>query len=243
MSFLRKAPNKKGCFHDTCRRVCYLCSSTQGDKLGNSFTKTSAASATALALGAFIWPPLACAADLTTESAVAFPEEPQWSVAVDPFYGWVPGFNGNARIFNNNVSLDITAGDILGNLSSFIEILDGLYMGSGEARYESFGLQYDVVYLSVAGTSNFSIGSLVGGLDVGFGYSAATFAANYRIDETESGYLDLIAGVRVSDLKTDLTLSLGPTVRASDGDTWVDPVIGVKGRYLIDDNWFVKGWS
>jgi hypothetical protein len=176
------------------------------------------------------------------EASVTEPPPSGWTFAVDPLYTWLPGMNGNIRVFGTDISIDITAGDILSNLKEFIQALDGLYMGSGEARNGNFGLQYDIVYLGLGGTTEFAAGHITGGVDIGFTLSMTTLAANYRVYETQNAYLDAIAGARITHVDTDLTITLGPLGRsATDGDTWVDPVIGLKGRYDLDENWYFKG--
>ncbi len=165
-----------------------------------------------------------------------------WTVSIDPLYTWLPGFNGDARIFGNDISMDITTRDILHHIDDFLRALDGLYMGSGEMRNGQFGLQYDIVYMALVGTKDFAIGPITGGVDLGFKMSKTTLAGNYRFYETQNTYLDAIAGIRITDVQADLTITAGPAgLSASDGDTWVDPIVGVKGRYDLNENWYLKG--
>ncbi|MGI9356602.1 MAG: hypothetical protein ACR2PF_15760 [Rhizobiaceae bacterium] len=43
----------------------------------------------------------------------------------------------------------------------------------------------------------------------------------------------------------DLTFAPGILAgrRFNDGDTWIDPMVGIKGNYVIDDRWSVTGWG
>jgi hypothetical protein len=181
---------------------------------------------------------------IVEDAPVAEQVSPGWTVAIDPLYTWLPGFNGDATIFGNDISIDITSRDILHHIDDFLRALDGLYMGSGEARNGNFGLQYDIVYLSLGGSKDLTLGPgpITGGVDLGFKLSMTTLAGNYRFYETQNAYLDAIAGIRIMDVQTDLALTIGPGgLSASDGDTWVDPVVGVKGRYDLNENWYMKG--
>jgi hypothetical protein len=165
-----------------------------------------------------------------------------WTVSVDPLYTWVPGLNGDARVFGNDVSIDITSRDILHHIDDFLGALDGFYMGSGEIRNGQLGFQYDIAYLSLGGSRDIGTGPITGGLDLGFKLSMTTLAANYRVYETQESYLDAIAGIRIMNVETDLAITLGPLgISARDGDTWVDPLIGLKGRHNINENWYIKG--
>lgn len=110
-----------------------------------------------------------------------------------------------------------------------------------------------------------SVDSIV---DVGFSYKMATFAGTYRAYETSTSHLDFLAGARITDVDlkvgvvADLavaiqaTLSIGPISRtvgatsgtqvnaaAQDGDGWVDPIVGIAGRTMLDGNWFMSGWA
>jgi hypothetical protein len=185
------------------------------------------------------------AADLITieePAPVAERMAPEWTFAIDPLNGWLPGFKGDTRVFGVNASIDITAWDLIQNLDELLHALDGFYEGSGEFRYRQFGLQYDVVYLDLAGSKQFGGNVISGSLDAAFKYTTWTLAGNYRFYETPTAYADLIAGARFTDVTVDLDLTLASLgFEASDGDSWVDPVVGVKGRYNLDPHWYLKG--
>lgn len=165
-----------------------------------------------------------------------------WSIAIDPLYGWLPGMNGTLAGANgNSVSFDVTTKDILDNLDEFLHALDGLYMGSGEIRYNEYGFMWDIVYLNLGASAEF--GNVINGaLDASFKVSMSTFAGSYRFYESATSYADVFAGIRVHDVDIDLDVTIGPaSANPSAGDTWVDPIIGIKGLHHFNQNWFVKG--
>ena len=107
-----------------------------------------------------------------------------------------------------------------------------------------------------------------GVVDVAFSHWLATFAATYRAYQSRRSHLDVFAGVRVTDVKLKIgvvadasvalegDLRFGPINKtfgfaagtkvnaiAKDEDTWVDPLVGVRGRTMIDDHWFATGWA
>ena len=167
---------------------------------------------------------------------------PEWTFAIDPFYSWLPGMKGDIRLFGGpGVSIDVTTGDILENLDAFLHAVDGLYMGSGEYRNHQFGPPPTTSASDRSTSAEFG-NKITGALDAGFKMSMTTLAANYRVYETEKAYVDLIGGVRLSNIDVDLTITAGPGgIVRSGGDTWVDPVVGLKGRLDLNDNWYVKG--
>ncbi len=77
----------------------------------------------------------------------------------------------------------------------------------------------------------------------------ATTAGSYRVYEADNGYLDALAGLRIWDINADVGVSLNIAGRnvitstASDGDTWVDPLIGAKGRLNLSENVYLSGWA
>lgn len=165
-----------------------------------------------------------------------------WSLAIDPLYTWLPGMNGTLAGANgNSVSFDVTTKDILDNFDEFLHALDGLYMGSGEIRYNQFGLLWDVVYLDLSASAEF--GNVINGaLDASFSVTMATVAGSYRVYESATGHADVFAGATFHDVDISLDVTVGPlSANPSAGDSWVDPIIGVKGLHYLNPNWFVKG--
>jgi hypothetical protein len=47
------------------------------------------------------------------------------------------------------------------------------------------------------------------------------------------------------DVDTDISFSGGiiGDLDVSDGDTWVDGLVGVRGRYDFNENWYLTGWG
>lgn len=165
-----------------------------------------------------------------------------WHWAVDPLYGWLPGMNGSfAGANGNSVSVDVTTKDILDNFKEFLHAIDGLYMGSGEYRNNQYGFMWDVVYLNLGASASFG-NQLNGALDAGFKMSMSTLAGSYRIHQSTTGYADVFAGARIHDVDINADIVIGPfSANPSAGDTWVDPIIGIKGRHNLNQNWYVKG--
>jgi hypothetical protein len=67
----------------------------------------------------------------------------------------------------------------------------------------------------------------------------------YRIAEQGESHLDVLAGGRLWSVDGNLRLGAGALagISTTDDETWVDPVIGVKGQYAFNDKVFVKGWG
>ena len=65
--------------------------------------------------------------------------------------------------------------------------------------------------------------------------SPLPLAGEYRLLEAPAGSLDILAGARVWHVDTDLSFRGGllDGIGDNDGDTWVDPLVGAKGRFNL----------
>jgi hypothetical protein len=112
-------------------------------------------------------------------------------------------------------------------------------MVNGEAHREEFGVYGDLLHLALA------VGGTVPGppinVDLSLQLTIASAFATYRVVEEEGSYLDLMAGGRYWNV--DVNLNLGPVAGFSDGGSWVDPMLGVKGQYDINEQYFLEGWA
>ncbi len=184
------------------------------------------------------------AADLPGTMQVEMTTESGLSVTAVPFYMWLPGMNGTVGVFGATAEVDVTPIDLIENLGDLLDALDGIYMGTGELRYGDFGFLYDVVYLELSSINDIERGRISGNVDLGFSQVMATLAGSYRAFETERGYLDALAGLRIWDINMDLGINLNvAALHASDGDSWVDPIVGGKGRFNLTENVYASGWA
>lgn len=184
------------------------------------------------------------AADLSVDANDATANESRLTFSIAPFYGWVPGMKGTVGVFTTRASVDVTPVDILSNIGDFVELLDGLYIGAGEVRYGNFGFLYDVFYLDASVNQDIDRRLIKGAVGVGFRQSTTTLAGTYRVLKRPGSHLDAVAGVRIWDIDTDVQVNtnLG-SLRLSDGDRWIDPMLGAKGRTALAPGWSLSGWA
>jgi hypothetical protein len=189
--------------------------------------------------------PCAAGSDLPGISQIQAETASGWEFSISPLYFWAAGFDGNLRINGTNATIDLTPIDLyVNNLGTLLGALEGYYMGAGEIRYDKFGFFYDVYYIDLGGGDSTSKGHLDLGVDAGLSLLFATMAGTYRVYEDETAHIDALAGLRIWDVDFTLNLDVnGNTNKLGDGDTWVDPVIGVKGGTDISDNVYLKGWA
>ncbi|WP_157961718.1 hypothetical protein [Acuticoccus kandeliae] len=182
------------------------------------------------------------AADLVVSGVPTTVEERasdrEWSFGIAPYF-WGAGLSGDIAQFGlPAISVD----------ASFSDIWDSLDFGAmavTEFRFRRFGVFTDLVYVKLSGAKATEESILADSVSLNTQTLTFTIAPEYRAIETDKASLDVMAGARVWSVDTDLRFRGGVLdgVSANDGDTWVDPLIGIKGRYDFTDRFFVTGWG
>lgn len=188
---------------------------------------------------------------VAADAQIPIPEESplpghEWTLTVAP-YLWAAGIEGDIGLFGQDpVAVDESFSDILNDFK-----FGGMVVG--EFHNGTWGVFADVMYVKTA--ANGSATRTINGVPVTLGAEiettsfTGTLMGEYRVYSTPTATLDLMAGARIwsVDNEIDLFLSAGGPAPAglsgSDGSTWVDPMVGVRGRYNIDDNWYLNGWG
>ncbi len=169
-------------------------------------------------------------------------------------YGFFAGINSKADFPFATTGIDVNSGDIITNLNF-------TFMGAFEAQKRRFGIFTDLIYIDFSSAaSSFRQFRLGGGIplpagvnidaDLGVKMTMWTIAGEYRIYESPSASLDILAGARLHDSTSKLGFKFnvdvgpfsGPNRQGEIGvsvNNW-DGIIGAKGRYRFGDkrNWF-----
>jgi hypothetical protein len=194
-----------------------------------------------LAAAAILTATAATAADLPMPAQEVVIESvgvPQWSFAVAP-YLWAAGISGDVAQFGlPEVEIDASFSDILENL-------DFAAMLVAELRHGRFGFFGDLMYVKISGSAGTPAGLLADSASLDTQSLAVTAAPEFRILDTAGASLDVLAGARVWSVDTDVAFAGGPLagVSGSDGDTWVDPLVGLKGRLDLGDRFYLSAWT
>ena len=160
-----------------------------------------------------------------------------WRFSVSP-YLWGAGLSGATGTLPPLPPADIDL--------SFSDILDDLRFGgmiAGSARKGRFGVAADIQYVETR--SDGDLQPFYARTRLTSKTFLATVIGEYEAVRTDSAELFLGAGLRVWSVDTDLKLSGGPARDrgiASD-DTWVDPVLSLRGAADLSEDWFVAGWA
>ncbi|MGK6316459.1 hypothetical protein [Neorhizobium sp. DT-125] len=192
-------------------------------------------------LGLCLWSQTALAADpslMITPDAKQVETESGWTLTFAPYF-WAAGLTGDLGVFGlPTVHADASFGDIWDHL-------DFAAMAMGEARNGPYSVFADIIYTDLSGNAATPRGILADEAEVDSKTFAGLLGVGYSVLRNESGYLDVVGGVRVWSADTTISLSGGilDGVEESDGATWVDALVGVRGVHAITPNVFLSAWG
>jgi hypothetical protein len=164
--------------------------------------------------------------------------ESGWTYTIAPYF-WAAGLSGDVGSFGlPTIHVDSDFGDILKHL-------DFAAMAIGEARYDRYSIFGDVMYIKLSGESGTPRGILANNVDVDSETFSGLIGAGYSVLQSDAGHLDVVAGARVWSVNTDIGIHGGilDGRSASDGATWVDGLVGVRGNYSLTPKIYLTGWG
>jgi Protein of unknown function, DUF481 len=161
-----------------------------------------------------------------------------WTFAIAPYF-WAAGMSGNIAQFGSpTIDVDTSFSDILKNL-------DFAAMAIAEARYDRYSIFSDVMYVKLSAGSATPRGILADSVDVTSQTFSGLIGAGYSVLKSDAGQLDIVGGMRVWSVDTDIGFQGGilDGQSASDSATWVDGLVGVRGNYSLTPNVYLTGWG
>lgn len=193
-----------------------------------------------LLAAAFFTPASVHAADAPV-SVMPGPMEAQdsgWTFAFSPYF-WAAGLSGDISQFGlPTVHVSPDFGDLFENL-------DFGAMAMGEARNGRYSFFGDVMYTRLSVGSATPRGIVASRVDVTSETFAGLVGTGYSVLASDQGYLDIVAAARIWHVGTDISFSGGilDGVDVSDNATWVDGLVGFRGRYSLTDAVYFTGWG
>jgi hypothetical protein len=146
--------------------------------------------------------------------------EPSWTFTVEPFI-WFAGLDGQGSADSSPpIDLGLSPSDVFGHL-------DGGFLLALEARApeQRWSVIADGLYLRLKDDE----GSMHTETE------AAMLELGGAFPVTDSGKVDVIAGLRYVDLSFDV--QIGSAVDATATQEWVEPWIGARGRIPFNETW------
>lgn len=152
-------------------------------------------------------------------------------------YLWAAGLDGTVDAFANlpPATVDLSFSDLLGNINAAA-------MVKGEAWRGQYGLSFDLSFVDIEQEATLR-GIVYDTASLRTKIWLVTVAGEYRLSQSEQGYLDFIGGIRYSSWESIIKLTGTQAGFSRSGkDDWFDPVIGLQFmRDLGDANWYADG--
>ncbi len=153
-------------------------------------------------------------------------------------YGWLPTFDGT-------LTYSLPGRDSVESDASVIDELDGVFMGAYELRKDKWSFLADVIYLGMSGgetiAEDIGQGRLETAVAQEFDAWVLSFYGGYNVIDTGNAKLDIIAGMRYFSLDVEASIDfpiLDPIPLSPSFEVY-DALIGVKGSFDINENWYV----
>jgi hypothetical protein len=162
----------------------------------------------------------------------------QWTFTA-AFYTWLAGVDGTVAVFG------APAVDADASFSDTLEKFDAGIMGIGEARRGRFSLAADVFWVRLSEEHDVPLEPLANRVKLTTENAMLTVIGGYRLIDNATADLDVIAGGRAWSVDNKLSFGGGGLDgrSTSDGESWVDPVIGFRGSAGLGAKYYLTGWA
>lgn len=171
-----------------------------------------------------------------------------WQVNVTPINGlFLWGIHGKLKSPRSRVtSVNLNPFQFASEIVDIVHALQFVALPTIEVRKDKFGATFDLVTMSLQASQPLR-GFLFSDLSSGFEMTTASFTGAYRFYESERATFDAVAGARLWNTHFSVSLTPGALLRGGAATvhkrTWIDPVVGVAGRYNLTDNMYLSGYG
>jgi hypothetical protein len=183
----------------------------------------------------------ACIAYAPLFAQAQTPAPDAWQFEFTP-YLWAAGVSGWTRVGARTPTVKFDA-----NFSDIVKNLDFGAMGTLEARNGRWAIIFDTFYVRLSKTSDPLLGGLLGTARMKGDETILQLAGAYRVLDSPVTPVDVLAGVRYTNLYSQLSFSQsvllpnGPS--QSTTTNWADGFAGVRASYVFSDKWSVVGYA
>jgi hypothetical protein len=163
---------------------------------------------------------------LFSTSLAAESDPDKWQFKITP-YLWIATIKGNTDSAGDDIDFDTDY-----NFLS-LDNLDGAFFIAASASKGRWTWQTDLIYLSFG--DNITIGPIDTGIDLKGGI--IELSAAYKLQRFER--TEILFGARRVSLDIDIILTPGP--QTSGGQTWLDPIVGLRYIRPLGERWQAIG--
>ncbi|MGK9286664.1 hypothetical protein [Sinorhizobium meliloti] len=164
--------------------------------------------------------------------------ESGWTFSFAPYF-WAAGLSGDVAQFG------LPAVDVDASFSDIFDHLEFGAMAIGEARNGPYSIFADVMYTKISGQAGTPRGVLATDVELTSETFAGLLGAGYSVFESGTARLDVVGGLRVWSVESQLSFSGGllDGRSRSDDATWVDGLAGFRGTYSFTPEIYLTGWG
>ena len=175
-----------------------------------------------------------------SETATAPRSQPaptdKWQFVFSPYF-WMAGLHGATGGPNRTVQVDESFGDIFRSLKF-------AFMGVFEAHKGKWAMQTDLEFVSLE-DDKATPGPLFSSANAKIKTFVFTPEVGYKIynDPHKGSFVQVLGGTRIWHISTDLTFNAGvlPAVQIKASRSWVDGVVGLRGKAALTEKVFFLG--
>lgn len=165
-------------------------------------------------------------------------------------YGWLPSISGTL-----NYELPPgSGGDVSVDASDLVDALKMVFMGNYEIRKDKWSFIADAIYIDLGNSESRAATIPVGpgnptievGADQSMSAWILSLMGGYNLVQTDNVTFDLAAGARYLSLDAGATLQIDgplppqlPTLNFDKSVELWDAVVGFRGEYRFNENWFM----
>lgn len=162
-------------------------------------------------------------------------DDDKWQFQFSPYF-WLASLHGTAGVGNRTTTVDASFGDIF-------DTLKFAFMGVFEARKGKWLVITDLEYVSIE-DERATPGPFFSNVTAKFKTFIFDPEVGYRVfDNDQGGTIDVLGGVRVWRVSTDLNFGAGilPAQQLQGSRTWVDGIAGIRGKAPLSEKIFITG--
>ena len=169
-------------------------------------------------------------------SAKPATSDDKWHFVFSPYF-WMAGLHGTTGGPNRTIHVDESFGDIF-------HALKFAFMGVFEAHKGKWAMQTDLEFVSLD-DDKATPGPLFSSANAKIKTFVFTPEAGYKIynDPDKGSFVQVLGGTRIWHISTDLTFNAGilPAVQINQSRSWVDGVVGLRGKAALSEKVFFLG--
>lgn len=164
------------------------------------------------------------------------PDPDKWNFVFSPYF-WMAGLHGRTGGPNRTVQVDERFKDIFDSLTF-------AFMGVFEAHKNKWAIQTDVEFVSIE-DEKATPGPLFSSATAKIKTFVFTPEVAYKIysDPGKSSFVQVLGGTRIWRISSDLNFGAGilPAVQTKNTRSWVDGVVGMRGKAAVSEKFFLMG--